>query len=116
MRLKKLEIEGFKSYANRVVITDFDNSFNAITGYNGTGKSNVLDAICFVLGISNIKQVRAQHLADLIYKQGQAGISKASVTATFEHNNKNHRVPGYDLGKDIVVRRQVCFAIKGNID
>jgi structural maintenance of chromosome 2 len=109
MRLKKLEIEGFKSYANRVVITDFDKSFNAITGYNGTGKSNVLDAICFVLGISNIKQVRAQHLADLIYKQGQAGISKASVAATFEHNDKNHRVPGFDLGKDIVVRRQIVL-------
>uniref|UniRef100_A0AC34Q9T0 Structural maintenance of chromosomes protein n=1 Tax=Panagrolaimus sp. JU765 TaxID=591449 RepID=A0AC34Q9T0_9BILA len=107
MRLKKLEIDGFKSYAKPVVITDFDPSFNAITGYNGTGKSNVLDALCFVLGISMLKQVRATRWTDLIYKQAQAGIQKASVTATFEHNDPKHKIQGFDLGKDIIVRRQV---------
>jgi len=57
MYIKDVTIEGFKSYAHRVHISAFDPRFNAITGMNGTGKSNILDAICFVLGISNLSQV-----------------------------------------------------------
>lgn len=48
---------GFKSYPVRTQITGWDPSFNAITGLNGSGKSNILDAICFVLGITNMAQV-----------------------------------------------------------
>ena len=48
---------GFKSYPVRTQITGWDPSFNAITGLNGSGKSNILDAICFVLGITNMSQV-----------------------------------------------------------
>ena len=55
-------IDGFKSYAARTVITGWDSSFNSITGLNGSGKSNILDAICFVLGITNMSTVRAQNL------------------------------------------------------
>lgn len=51
-------MEGFKSYANRVTLSNFDECFNAITGLNGTGKSNILDSICFVLGLKNLQQVR----------------------------------------------------------
>ena len=54
--------QGFKSYAVRTVITGWDESFNAVTGLNGSGKSNILDAICFVLGITNMSTVRAQNL------------------------------------------------------
>ena len=61
MRVKEVIIDGFKSYANRTVISGFDKSFNAITGRNGTGKSNILDAICFVLGISKLSQVRQKN-------------------------------------------------------
>jgi structural maintenance of chromosome 2 len=50
-------LDGFKSYGNRTEINGFDREFNAITGLNGSGKSNILDAICFVLGISNLVQV-----------------------------------------------------------
>ena len=50
-------IDGFKSYAQRTEINGFDPLFNAITGLNGSGKSNILDAICFLLGISNLSQV-----------------------------------------------------------
>lgn len=49
---------GFKSYPVRTTITGWDASFNSITGLNGSGKSNILDAICFVLGITNMQQVR----------------------------------------------------------
>ena len=63
MRVKEVIIDGFKSYANRTVISGFDKSFNAITGRNGTGKSNILDAICFVLGISKLSQVRRHNFS-----------------------------------------------------
>lgn len=57
MYLEEIILDGFKSYANRTVISGFDSRFNAITGLNGSGKSNILDAICFVLGITNLSQV-----------------------------------------------------------
>lgn len=57
MFIKTVVIDGFKSYAQRTEISGFDPSFNAITGLNGSGKSNILDSICFLLGISNLLQV-----------------------------------------------------------
>ena len=57
MHIKKIEIDGFKSYGQRTVIEGFDKEFNAITGLNGSGKSNILDAICFLLGITNLSHV-----------------------------------------------------------
>lgn len=57
MYIQSVDINGFKSYAQQVSLTAFDKSFNAITGLNGSGKSNILDAICFVLGIKNLSQV-----------------------------------------------------------
>lgn len=59
MYIKNIEVEGFKSYAQKTMIGPFDAHFNAITGLNGSGKSNILDAICFVLGIANVNQVSA---------------------------------------------------------
>jgi hypothetical protein len=53
---------GFKSYPVRTQITGWDPSFNAITGLNGSGKSNILDAICFVLGMTNMTSVRKKFL------------------------------------------------------
>lgn len=57
MFIKEVIIDGFKSYGTRTEVRGFDQQFNAITGLNGSGKSNILDAICFVLGITNLKQV-----------------------------------------------------------
>ncbi len=57
MYIESITIDGFKSYARRTEVSDFDPCFNAITGLNGTGKSNILDSICFVLGITNLAQV-----------------------------------------------------------
>lgn len=92
MRIEQLILDGFKSYAVRTVIQGFDPEFNAITGLNGSGKSNILDSICFVLGITNMSTVRAQNLQDLIYKRGQAGVNKASVTIVFA-NDDNKSCP-----------------------
>lgn len=68
MYIKSVIIEGFKSYGNRVQIDGFDPQFNAITGLNGTGKSNILDSICFVLGITNLS-----HVSILIYSSMLSG-------------------------------------------
>lgn len=68
MFIKSIELDGFKSYARRTEIRDFDRLFNAITGLNGSGKSNILDSICFLLGISQLSHVRATNLNELVYK------------------------------------------------
>jgi len=65
MRIEELVLEGFKSYPVRTSITGWDPSFNAITGLNGSGKSNILDAICFVLGITNMSQASGTALPSL---------------------------------------------------
>lgn len=65
MRIEELVLEGFKSYPVRTSITGWDASFNAITGLNGSGKSNILDAICFVLGITNMSQAGGTISTDL---------------------------------------------------
>lgn len=54
-------------------------------------------------------QVRAAQLSDLVYKQGQAGISKATVTITFDNADTSNRPIGFDKYDEIIVRRQVCF-------
>ncbi|XP_019093594.1 PREDICTED: structural maintenance of chromosomes protein 2-1-like [Camelina sativa] len=107
MHIKEICLEGFKSYATRTVVSGFDQHFNAITGLNGSGKSNILDSICFVLGITNLQQVRAANLQELVYKQGQAGITKATVSVTFD-NSERHRSPlGYEEHPEITVTRQI---------
>jgi len=56
MYISEIVLDGFKTYQNRTAITGFDHQFNAITGLNGSGKSNILDAIQFLLG-SNCKEM-----------------------------------------------------------
>lgn len=109
MFIEEIVIEGFKSYATRTVISGWDAEFNSITGLNGTGKSNILDAICFVLGIDNLKQVRATSLHDLVYKRGQAGITKASVTIVFNNANAAASPIGYAECPQITVTRQIIL-------
>lgn len=109
MKIEELIIDGFKSYATRTVISDWDPQFNAITGLNGSGKSNILDAICFVLGISAMTTVRASSLQDLIYKRGQAGVTKASVTVVFDNSDKSNSPIGFTNSAKISVTRQVML-------
>jgi len=112
MHIKSIVVDGFKSYAHRTIIAGFDPHFNAITGLNGSGKSNILDSICFVLGITNLSQVRAGNLSELVYKQGQAGISKASVTVVFDNSDSANSPVGYDQHDEITVTRQISIGGK----
>lgn len=109
MHIKEICLEGFKSYATRTVVPGFDPYFNAITGLNGSGKSNILDSICFVLGITNLQQVRASNLQELVYKQGQAGITKATVSVVFDNSDRTRSPLGYEDSPEITVTRQVLI-------
>ena len=107
MYIKEISLEGFKSYATRTIVPSFDPFFNAITGLNGSGKSNILDSICFVLGITNLQQVRASNLQELVYKQGQAGVTKATVSIVFDNSDRTRSPIGYEECSEITVTRQV---------
>lgn len=109
MYIKSIVLEGFKSYAERTEISGFDPLFNAITGLNGSGKSNILDSICFLLGISNLSQVRASNLQDLVYKNGLAGITKATVSIIFDNSNKKESPLGFETHDEITITRQVVI-------
>ena len=87
MRLKKLEIKGFKSFAKNTVI-HFSNEVTGVVGPNGSGKSNVVDAIRWVLGEQKNKDLRLDKMADVLFN-GTSKKSKAkmaSVAITFENN------------------------------
>ncbi|GMS84467.1 hypothetical protein PENTCL1PPCAC_6642 [Pristionchus entomophagus] len=107
MHIKEIEIDGFKSYAQKQIVGKFDEQFNAITGLNGSGKSNILDSICFVLGITNLSCIRAQNNNDLIFKQGNAGITKAFVKITFD-NTGPRRFNSY--GDVVTITRTISIA------
>ncbi|CAK9228215.1 unnamed protein product [Sphagnum troendelagicum] len=107
MYIKEICLEGFKSYATRTTVSGFDPRFNAITGYNGSGKSNILDSICFVMGITNLQQVRVANLQELVYKQGQAGVTKATVSIVFSNNDRSRSPIGYEDCPEITISRQI---------
>lgn len=109
MFIEELLIDGFKSYSTRTSVGPFDRQFNAITGLNGSGKSNILDSICFVLGISNLSQVRVGNLSELVYKQGQAGVTKASATVVFNNEDKSCSPVGYESHSKITITRQIII-------
>ncbi|XP_026722519.1 structural maintenance of chromosomes protein 2 [Athene cunicularia] len=112
MYIKSIVIEGFKSYAQRTEIVDLDPYFNAVTGLNGSGKSNILDAICFLLGITNLSQVRASNFQELVYKHGQAGIKKASVSITFDNTDKKVSPLGFEDNDELIISRQIIIGGK----
>jgi chromosome segregation protein len=89
MKLKTLEIKGFKSFANQTII-NFNEEVIGIVGPNGSGKSNIVDAIRWVLGEQKSRELRLEQMQDVIFngtnKRKQAGI--AQVILTFE-NTKN---------------------------
>jgi len=89
MRLKQLEIKGFKSFANDTVI-NFEEDVIGIVGPNGSGKSNIVDAIRWVLGEQKSRELRLDQMSSVIFngtKKRKAG-GVAQVSLTFE-NTKN---------------------------
>src|SRR3990167_7693965 len=101
MRLKTLEINGFKSFAQKSIL-EFDNPIVCIVGPNGSGKSNVVEAFRYVLGEQSMKSMRGKSGLDLIFK-GSKSLSKgtrASVTIYFSNSDKVFKFAN-DLGENI---------------
>ena len=89
MIFKKIEMVGFKSFADRTVI-EFNDSFTAIVGPNGCGKSNVSDAIRWVLGEQSAKTLRGDSMQDVIFNgtEKRKSLSYCEVTLTFDNSNR----------------------------
>ena len=88
MKLKKLEITGFKSFHDKVAI-DFPTGISAVVGPNGCGKSNVIAAIRWVMGEQSVKQLRGKSMEDVIFAgtNGQAPLNMAEVSLTLANDN-----------------------------
>jgi len=89
VRLKSLEIKGFKSFADKTVIT-FDEGITGIIGPNGCGKSNIIDSIRWVIGEQKISALRSENLDALVFNgsKTRSASGLAEVSLTFE-NTKN---------------------------
>ena len=106
MRIKHIILRGFKSYGNKTVLKDLDLNLNCITGYNGSGKSNILDGICFVLGLQSFSLARVEKLQEFIYKNGQSGITEAEVSIVFtDLGGKFRDYPGMGNKDELTVTR-----------
>lgn len=89
MRLKSLEIKGFKSFADKTVL-NFDEGITGIIGPNGCGKSNIIDSIRWVIGEQKISALRSENLEALVFNgsRTRSASGLAEVSLTFE-NTKN---------------------------
>ena len=105
MHIVDIILDGFKSYSQRTTVSGLDPSFNAITGENGSGKSNIFDAICFVMGISSLKKIRVGHKQELVYKSGNSSVSRAIVEIVFDNTDKIQSPAGYHHHDTICVGR-----------
>jgi chromosome segregation protein len=107
MKIKKVEINGFKSFMDHTVL-EFDDAVTAIVGPNGCGKSNVVDAIRWVMGEQASSRLRGKTMSDVIFngseKYGPSGM--AEVIITFANDGKN--VPAqYASYHEIAVSRRL---------
>ena len=89
MRLKSLEIKGFKSFADKTVL-NFDEGITGVIGPNGCGKSNIIDSIRWVIGEHKISNLRSENLESLVFNgsKSRSASGLAEVSLTFE-NTKN---------------------------
>jgi len=129
MRLKKLQLQGFKSFAHKSEFI-FDAPISAIVGPNGSGKSNVVESIRFVLGEQSMKSLRGAAGTDLIFKgltdAGARSMNRAAVAITLDNKDRVFVLSSVDNAKipvdfdEIVIAREVYadgqnkYMINGN--
>ena len=103
MYLKKLELQGFKSFPDYTCI-DFDRGLTAVVGPNGSGKSNISDAVRWVLGEQSVKQLRGGKMEDVIFNGTTArrSMNYAEVSITFDNSDG---YIDYDFPEICITRR-----------
>ena len=103
LRLEKMEVVGFKSFGDRTEIR-FPSGITGIVGPNGCGKSNIGDAINWVLGEQSAKMLRGQNMADVIFSgsKGRKRLGMAEVSLTFSGAEAMSQA---DQGRIVVTRR-----------
>lgn len=103
MYLKQLEIQGFKSFADKTTVS-FGHDITAIVGPNGSGKSNISDAIRWVMGEQNSRSLRGQKMEDVIFggtqKRGPVGFAEATLLL-----DNSDRALKYDADELMITRR-----------
>jgi chromosome segregation protein len=94
MHLKKITVDGFKSFADKVVLT-FDKGITGIVGPNGSGKSNVIDAVRWVMGEQNAKNLRGEKATDIIFagSDRRKALTLAEVSLTFDNTEDTDICP-----------------------
>ena len=104
MRLKRLEVFGFKSFGKKAVL-EFTSQITSVVGPNGSGKSNVAEAIRFVLGEQSMKSMRGKRGEDLIFNGSQSTgrANRANVTIVFD-NSKREFALDFD---EVAISREV---------
>lgn len=116
MRLKRLTARGFKSFADKTEF-EFDSRLTGIIGPNGCGKSNVVDAIKWVLGDQRAKSLRGSAMTDVIFKgaEGREGMGMAEVTITFE--DPEGRFDGateIDISRRLTIDKESTYLVNGS--
>ena len=93
--IKKIEVKGFKSFGPQTVKVVLDRGFTAITGPNGSGKTNILDAVLFALGELSTRRLRAENAAKLIFHGSEkAGLERAKrAKAIIQFDNSDSIMP-----------------------
>ena len=88
MFLKRIEMQGFKSFADKTIIS-FDNPITGVVGPNGCGKSNITDAVRWVLGEQSAKSMRGEKMNDVIFagSADRRKLNMAEVTLVFDNSN-----------------------------
>ncbi|MHC4365015.1 MAG: AAA family ATPase, partial [Planctomycetota bacterium] len=88
MRLERIVLHGFKSFADKIEFS-FDCPVTAIVGPNGCGKSNIVDAVKWVLGEQSVKSLRSGHMSDVIFSgsSSRRGVGAAEVSLVISNPN-----------------------------
>ena len=104
MNFEKLDIYGFKSFADKVEIK-FESGITAIVGPNGCGKSNVADSIRFVMGESSAKSMRGSSMQDVIFNGTQNRKPQSYCEVSLYFNNKEKMFPELDFDEVVLTRK-----------